>query len=189
MIPYETLNCKYCCLISLQRICRLWRFATDFLQQYIFPTVLLHCSVSSFSLRHSKRRDATLFFTRGENCALWKQRGVYSKTKTMWICHDCLQLFFISLQKPLMWGANETDRDVYAGKRRTATVLFFFFDWDCRMLINSPIIAERSCRQPCEEQQFGPIILGFVICRFGLIWRAPVHYFLNGKFQVMVHPD
>ncbi len=49
MIPYETLNCKYCCLISLQRICRLLRFATDFLQQYIFPTVLLHYSLSGFS--------------------------------------------------------------------------------------------------------------------------------------------
>lgn len=25
LIPYETLNCKYCCLISLQRICQLFK--------------------------------------------------------------------------------------------------------------------------------------------------------------------
>ncbi len=54
MIPYETLNCKYCCLISLQRICRLLRFATDFLQQYIFS----HSSAALFTVR-------LLFFTRG----------------------------------------------------------------------------------------------------------------------------
>lgn len=137
---------------------------------------------------------ATLFVTVGGKTVLCGNNGGFSRKQRQ--CEFVMTVyscFFISLLKPLMWGAKETDRDVYAGKRRTVTVLFFLFFWlrrqDVLVLINSPIIAERSYRQPCEEQQFGPIILGFVICRFWLIWRAPVHYFLNRKFQIMIHSD
>jgi len=49
------------------------------------------------------------------------------------------------------------------------------------VIINSPIIAQRSFRQPSEEQQFGAISLGFLICRFGLVQSI-----IFIEFQVLI---